>query len=475
MGEKCVPEKLFLYVAVLAGTLIALLVPPMQHPDENHHFWLSYNFSRGNFAHDVNGEVGVYSTVEVWSFIQHYSGERRADRTFSFWEAYFLGYLPVTETHQEFIPIHPWIEVNPLPHMIAAIGILIGRTVFTLFGYADYYTPYNMLLVGRLSNLIFYISVIYFAIKTNLYFKKTIMMLALMPMSIFLGASMNVDSIFIAVSFLSFSVFLKFFTDVELVLDKRELIHTAIIVFVFATIKSPQMIPMLFLLFAIPMAKFSSKVFWWKAVITCTTILGVGLLIANLSGILFNDTAANFSPYASELQRLQREFITNNPFHLLVVIGNTFSNSYRFWFQSFFGTLGNLDLNFPLPILFVFYAIFSYVFLYECLTSCNIHVKVRLFTLISQIVIIVGMVYGKYISWTPLVTGEIGGDQSTGIQGRYFIPMFMFSLFILMSAFLKEFYFYKKLESISVNITTMGAMFFPITTVLYILMMYYMY
>ena len=35
-----------------------------------------------------------------------------------------------------------------------------------------------------------------------------------------------------------------------------------------------------------------------------------------------------------------------------------------------------------------------------------------------------------YLSWTPAVTGKIGGNEITGIQGRYFLP-FLFLIPIM--------------------------------------------
>jgi uncharacterized membrane protein len=104
-----------------------------------------------------------------------------------------------------------------------------------------------------------------------------------------------------------------------------------------------------------------------------------------------------------------------------------------------------------------------------------VSIKVRVFAFIPLFINIAGMVYSLYVGWTALVTGEIGGNIATGIQGRYFIPIFLFSAFIFMGTSLKKFKYNKQAQAILDDTTALAALSLPIFTVIIILMVYYIY
>ena len=65
-------ERIFLVVAMIVGTILIFLTPPMCTPDENCHFLNSYAFSTGQFTPSVkDGKVGKYIRNDIINFEFH--------------------------------------------------------------------------------------------------------------------------------------------------------------------------------------------------------------------------------------------------------------------------------------------------------------------------------------------------------------------------------------------------------------------
>ena len=94
------------------------------------------------------------------------------------------------------------------------------------------------------------------------------------------------------------------------------------------------------------------------------------------------------------------------------------------------GTFGLLDTYIPVLLVHIIYFNLIIVFIYEILNDkleLPIWVNISYFGLI---IISILSVYGSmYLNWTPQILNLIGGNEVTGVQGRYFLPyLFMIPL-----------------------------------------------
>lgn len=460
-------EALFFYITAIAGVLIAVLTPPMCSPDENYHFYITYNLAKGNSPKTINGSIGYYTDQEVYDFIQKYNQNNSGlDVAYSFKEAYESGFTPSEIFHKAFIEDDYNYDINPIPHLIGAIGIKIGEMFCHIFKYKELLTPYNYLLFVRFGNLLFYMLAIYYTIKRVPCFKKTITMLSLMPMSLFMAASTSNDAVLIPVSFFFFSSLLIWMTDESKVIGVKDILTLIVSVFFLANIKLI-VIPFLALLLFISRNKFKNKNIYMAGALSCAGVVLAGVFLINLNSLVFGKYIDN------GFMEQQKVFLSNNAGMFPVIVINTVRTYFNFWLEGFYGKLGNLDLNFPLPLLIMFYVSLLFVVVSEGLNSRQIGAKLKLATVAVYIATLLYMIYYFYITWTAKI-GGIGAAFSTGIQGRYFIPISVYIVFVFMSSYLTKFKYNDKIMAAADRMTIVSAILYPMLSVIFILLKYYM-
>ena len=185
-GMKNVPlEKWFLTIALFIGSLLIFLIPPMASPDENDHFYNSIAFSETNWLpeiqDDMRGRILPNCVIDFVDFY-NYRFAGKLDEKYDFAEAYTSWAI---ET--DFEP-HSFCEywnsnVSLIAYVPSGIGMLIYRNIAKILPVIV--SPYNLLIIGRICNLFFYISMIYLAIKWTPILKGTMFLISLLPISIF--------------------------------------------------------------------------------------------------------------------------------------------------------------------------------------------------------------------------------------------------------------------------------------------------
>jgi uncharacterized membrane protein len=460
-------EVLFLYIAIIAGILIATLTPPMQVPDEDTHFWLAYNQAMGNRLTEQNGAIGHIAKQEVFHFIQDYQAKNNGlESSYSFGEMYINSFLGGSKSYQsQFIAYNKWAGSNVLAYLFSSTGMRIGMFLSTLTGYHDYLTPYNLLLFGRLGNLAFYIVAIYFALKRTRLLKKTMLIISLMPMSIFLGASTNYDAVCIPAALLFFSQLSNYLSDEDQPIGTKELILTSATLLFVSAVK-PVSLPFSVLLFTIPVRRFSTRKRYAVSIAVCGAAMITGLILARWAAILH---PAGENPLVAQ----QKEYLSAHWGQFPHIVFNTVKSSFHFWLEGFWGKLGTLNLNFPLPWMLLFYPSLFIVFFCEASSGYRASKLLRLLSFAGLVFSLVYMIYLMYVGWTPLVD-KVGGDASTGIQGRYFIPLFCFAGFVFLNTKMLASKHREKIENITGHITGIVVSVCPVMTVLLIIMKWYM-
>ncbi|MGE5495706.1 MAG: DUF2142 domain-containing protein [Burkholderiales bacterium] len=417
------PERIFLIVAIVVGFLLLLLTPPMAVPDENAHFINAYSVSRGNFFVDIeNGQAGVYMPTVYIDFINNYlnrfNGENRLESKHDFSQYYFDSWFMHDLSGREFLPTQ-LRAINPVGYLVSGFGMAVGNVLCR-----PYLTPYNLLIFGRAFNLIFYISIMYLALKTTLYFKKTMLILSLMPMSIFLAASLSYDAILIPVSFLLFAYSSKFIgAPSGYLISKKDILVILFVSFFLAGVKLAYFI-LLLVLFAVPKERFGTK----KRYIMCIgMVVAVGLLSYGIPAFFNNQALREVTIDSSTYSAAQVKFLLSHILQAPRILLNSFRQMGPFYANGFFGILGNLDTNFPVPVHKLFYIVLILIVFVEALETRKWLWKTKLFSTIAIFIIIVGIFFATYIGWTslPWVAG-VGADYVSGVQGRYFIPIALF-------------------------------------------------
>jgi len=460
------PEKNFIWIASVIGVLLVFLTPPMTVPDEPAHFINAYAISKGNFFADVqDGQIGVTMPKVYADFINKYGSViQDKNHRYSFSDYQSESWQKQDMTEVVFYPANRLL--NPIGYLISGLGIAFGNIVCLNLN-----LPYNLFLFGRIFNLGFYILIIYFAIKITPRFKRTMIVTALMPMSIFLAASFSYDAVIIPICFLLFAYVLKLSAFSENIrVTRQDIAVISTIAFFLGGIKQAYL-PLLLTLFAIPIRRFGSK----KRYIGCIIlVLIVALSSFRIPQTINQSVTKNINQPEKEYENLQKDYIISHQDQIPIIIQNTLKEYPLYYLSSYFGTLGWLDTNFPFPFLVLFYLIFISVILFDAYETGQIPIRLKAFSFLAVIISIIGMFTKMYISWTslPWVMG-VGADLVSGIQGRYFIPLTLFGCLLFSNAWFRNLKLLSTLDKFAVYASRYTILIFPLLTLLIILLRFW--
>lgn len=400
---------------ILFGIILVFLIPPIQAADENVHFLNAYAFSKGDFFPEY--EAGTYTgrtfPKDIISYVEIWDADE--DRRASIEEAMrYPGPQKINESDEKFYPY--WAsETNMVGYIFSGTGMWLCKLIFGMIGIPV--SGYDLLIAGRFCNLLFYGTVVYFAIKITPCYKRTMLALALMPMSIFQSATLSYDAILIPSCFLLFALILQGLYSEEKITSRKLCIMCAISIILFnvKTVYAPLLLGLAF----IPKEQFGGKK---KYIMAGISIVGCGLGVFLLNGILSSIyTQGYVNPYG-ELYAGQIQHLTHNLIGFIIYIINSIKKYCDFYFISFVGTIGKLDFPFP-SIILLYYGIFLLFIMWndsgnEKAVKCG-----HKLLLASVIGLIIYISYAAlYCTWTAIDPG-IGVNWVEGFQGRYLIPI----------------------------------------------------
>jgi uncharacterized membrane protein len=445
---------IFAALAIIFGILLIYLNPPMVCPDENAHYMNICRIIGGSVFVDMqDGVMGSVITQDQADFINAYNGHYSGldSEKYTFKDAYFLSHLNYSGDQKVFYPSSV-SNINPLAYIVQATGAFIAQKLFKVT------SPYNILIWAKLSNLLFFVIVTRIAILKAPVMRNTMFLIALMPMTIYQCSSTSYDSAVIACMFLFFTYSIKLiradddyrigFEDIFAICFSCTFIFAGKIAYA----------PIVLIMLAVNIKKFGSV----KKYIGCISLVAaIGIVFYLIPTALTSYyTSGALNAYA--LQPIvieQNEYFKNHLIRLPSIILNTTIGTMPFWVNGFFGILGSLDINFPQPFIYLYLLILLITALTELGMIDKVNKRARLFSFIGVLTFFVGTSVAMYTGWTPLVTGEVGGDYFTGIQGRYFIPVAMFAAIIIANPSLRHFKYSHKLietQTHTVRFTVIG-------------------
>ncbi len=430
MEEKKKKDRfaiLFLIFALISGLLISYFTPPMCSPDENAHFLNAISVSHGDiFPELVDGTPARYVEGRVLSFVWNYNDRFHGNLSekYSFSEQYFNSYLN-DENTDPVLYATSLNTVNPISYLPAAFTMGLGRWIGKLFTLNLVSLPYNMLMLGRLGNLLFYVIVIFFALRKAPCFRRVIFMLAMMPIALFLGASVNYDAILISVSFLFLAELGKLLTEPkEKIITKGDIACILFCTFFLVGIKQVYA-TLLLMLLAVPRKKYGSI----KRMILCIGLVFVTGVIAYTPVIIINGICSNQLPDpAAPIIEAQGEYVRTHLGEMPRIFFDTFKYNRGFYMESFWGKLGQLDTNIPLPFMVIFYFLLVIMTIIDVMTvKLWDHQWKRVLPFAAVLVSLIGIFGIMYLTWTPLpgIADGVGTQYISGVQGRYLIELYI--------------------------------------------------
>lgn len=382
------PEKIFLIIGTFFGLLLMFITPIFQVPDEPMHLLRACEVANLVIHNNKNGDISKdilpfrklvvknnCSNFQKFKDIPHYT------------ELFEFKNLNYTHNNSGY---------SFLLYLPAAAAIKTG-SLFTENPYIQFY-------LGRLFNLIVWLSLTYLAIKITPKYKWAFLTTALFPMTVYEGMSLSADCINLSFAFLYIAFIFKLAYGKSRI-SKKQLNLLIFLSFITTLMKGLFLLIFLFLL--IPKSKIKRN----KYVLFILIILPVILLQAFISSNSFILIANNIDYAARKALMLQY------PMYVVKLIINTLVHKTTFYVQSSIFRLGWLEIE-PKPI-----AVISLFIAYLCSLSLGKN-KINLFNIATicsvSILFVILTILLYFLTFSPLEN-----DIIIGVQGRYFIPLYL--------------------------------------------------
>ena len=401
-------EKLFVLIALFFGVLYVFILPPFQSVDEGMHFFRTYQISEGNFlAKKIDGKVGDEIPLSLSDFYDMYTPFiKNIDKKTNLAQMKNNFQLQVNDREREFTQFTNTALYSPVCYISQLPGVVAGKLAKVSLG-GIYY-------LGRLSNLIAYCLLVFFALRITPFFKCPMFLLALMPMSLSLAGAYTCDVAVLGLNFLWMAVILKTMTLPQTVKFTNKWIITLAVLGVLIAL-SKSYILLLPLIFLLPPRLFNTKKDYFISVLGILAVAFAGLAywsfcIKGLS-LDMNDSFANSA--------MQMEFIKTHPLAYILVLIKTFFVKTPRLLITMIGVLGWQDTKLDW-ITYIAYP----VLMYFAVRADNFNFKLEKWQkVLIGAVLIAGTVItytSLYIMWSP-----VGNSVVLGLNGKYFIPLML--------------------------------------------------
>jgi uncharacterized membrane protein len=404
-------KLLFLWIVILLG-IFTFLIPPFQKPDEITHFYRATAFVKGElFCNSNNIDNGYF--VIPRNFFELPNDMLANSIKYHYENKFPRGVLTGKQNTDNTDTKISGLCILPFTGYLAnAIGIEIGL----LFN-----NPLLALYLGRLSAGILFLICFFIAIKNiPKQYKPILYLFAIIPMVLHQVTAVSYDAIQLSLIVLIFSYLLKYLSVNEI--NKKQLILFTALLTLLTLVKTGYY-PVLLLYFLIPYKKITGKFINYLAV-TCAILLPSVLI----NFIFAKLVVASFVTFNLVNQQLQIKFMLANPSLFFSAFFNSIAAFGEFYYKSFIGIFGWLDYSMS----FLIYIIYAGLLLFIIESLINkidkpILSKKQLFFLVFILIIVSSLIFmAQYIGWTPVAASLI-----QGVQGRYFLVLFPFSIFAI--------------------------------------------
>lgn len=407
--KKLKEEIVFAGLVFVLGLGFAISIPIGGIPDERNHFLRAYEITQGKII--SNQESSGYFPKEIdeyfynWQKLESYKYDEYMKNVFT----------PNSgELNEDSFPNTSLY--SPICYIPQCIGIFIGR----IFNLPILVTAY----LARISNLICFAIIVFFAIKLIPFYKKELAFVGLLPITLQEAASLSADSLTIAISIFFISYIMN------LVFSKEEKIKTKDFIILLSTLIIISLskivyVPLILLLALIPNERFKNKKDKWTKI----GILVVITLVINF--IWLGISSSHLSEIREGVnEKEQVKYVLTNPIQYCKTFCKTIFVNFDFYIDGIVGQmLESYDVNLAKGYTFVSLVLIAGL----CVTENSIYklnIKQKIIILITFLAIIALIFTALYVQWTPLYNPII-----EGIQGRYFIPILMLLLILVCDLF----------------------------------------
>lgn len=402
------PGRAFLLLAGLFGVTFLLLTPPLQVPDEIRHLSRAYMISEGKLlAVPLYGMIGhaVPRSVALM--------DRRVGAGLAFHPEHKLDRDEIRrELKRELAPERRAVVPLPAPYSPLAYGgpaltIVVARWLDL--------APILYVYLGRLANLALWMALVYAALRLAPAHRFTLLLLALMPMSLFEAASLAADCPTNGFAFLLLAVALRLAAAPEgaPTVGLKEGLWLCLPAMLLGLTK-PSYWALAGLALLVPARRFRStgQRLLWVGAIILLSLLPLLLWTRAVSGL----DLPPFSPGADP--GAQARFILGHPLAYGMVLLRTMGHELLGYGVTFIGVLGHLDTPLPRFVYVLYPLLVLAVAVFDGGPASPVGRWARLILLLTAAAAWVLTLTSAYVGWNT-----VGSSWVEGVQGRYLIPI----------------------------------------------------
>ena len=403
------PQRFFLVAALLGGLIFVFVTPPFQVPDEPAHFYRAYSVSEGQFF--MGGEDGknprplpasLRALVEILVDDVPFHPETRIQ--------------PGTWTRAREVQLRPHeverisppssLLYSAVPYLPQAAGIAVGR----LFGAS----PLALVFFARTANLLAAVGLIYFAICQLPGYRWLAVLLALMPMAMFLRSSVSVDAGITAIAYLLTATIAKIAFGATPMHGRRDF-GLLVVLSVSLCLTKPVYFPLVLVVLVIPSSRLPIQRPGFVLLAVLVFSIGAVTMTLAISQPAVDGISARIDSLVDE--------ILTNPFDLFGQILVDYIWHAPRYGAEFIGRLGWLDTPLPLVLLGSYLAFLIVYTVFDSGPQAIVTPRQRLVLALVIVASLMAISTAMYF-----INGRMAG-----IQGRYFHPIALAAAWIFHS------------------------------------------
>lgn len=409
----------YMWVAGLSLLLVSVLTPPFQVPDEPQHFYRSYQLSRLEVRPEVrDGQAGAVLPRSIPSLVESHLGtlahhaRRQVPQRPLAETLQDLG-RPLAADDQAFVEFTGSAVYAPLAYVPQAVAIAAGRALGL--------GPLALLYAARAANALAAFALIAWSLARLGRVMTTGVLLAVLPMTLFVLASASPDALTIAGGFIVAALLARFFE--QGVWQSRDTVAWVGGGLLLCTVKVVYF-PLMFAgLAAVMAARKARRPEHWQG-LRSQALGALAVLLVTAFWFWWRATgvsAATAPPGVDAAGQLAA--LRQSPLLLLKIVPRTLYQDGSMLAESTIGQLGWLNVAMPAWVRGCAYlALLLSLFVRSDATTRTPAAAPRwpgsVWVLALAFVVVELIVVAHYIAWTP-----VGAYSAQGVQGRYLLPL----------------------------------------------------
>ena len=408
-------EYVFLVIALCWGVAQVFIVPPLQVPDEGDHWFRAWALTDGQLTADRQGMItlpGDFAhTADLYTRLVGGAGGMQALPVSLEGQAGFTGYEDLFNSAGPSGTVRVPSRVasyGPVGYLPQAVGVGLGRLVGA--------PPLTCFYLARLANLFAAIALLFFAIRLAPFGKQLVLLLALLPMTMYELASVSADALTIsgAMFFTSLLLWASALTilrraDVALVTSGAALLLNV----------KPGYGALVLLVLLIRPAQLGGRL-KYAAFVAANVLVVVGVFL-----VFFLLTATDGRAQDVGGPEAQLSFILHQPLGFLGILWSNVQNDVLKWTLQGIGVLGWLAFALQ-PTLYLAVLLGGLGLFFRMREEVTLQAWRRVLLAAVGVTVFLTMAVALYAFLEPIGSGRIY------VQGRYLAPVW---LLLLLSAY----------------------------------------